>query len=226
MLTDYSLIDLQLGVGVSLICPETEFMPFLEAELRATLKRRMKRSHILFVHEPISEISLDEDCVRVSLQPRVFPVIGTGNSSAPPAQRILPQRKLRVDRVLYSGGRNANSEGLNCEELGIRTSKYGRIEVDHDCRTTSPCSIFAVGDVTGAGLASTAQQQARQLCEALFLEDSNVQESRASDLENEDWSALDVQVDDDFLSPTEEEVNPERNSLFGGERSSDIPLTL
>ena len=217
-------MDLQLGVGVSLICPESDFMPFLEADLRATLKRRMKRSHILFVHEPISEISLEEDCVRVSLQPRVFPVTGSANSSAPPAQRILPQRKLRVDRVLYSGGRNANSEGLNCMELGIRTGKYGRIEVDRDCRTTSACSIFAVGDVTGAGLASTAQQQARQLCEALFLGDSNAQESRDSDLENEeDWSALDVQVDDDFFSPAEV---PESDSLFGGERSSDIPLTL
>jgi pyruvate/2-oxoglutarate dehydrogenase complex dihydrolipoamide dehydrogenase (E3) component len=211
---------------VSLICPESEFMPFLEADLRATLKRRMKRSHILFVHEPISNISLEEDCVRVSLQPRVFPVTGTGNDTSPPVQRILPQRKLRVDRVLYSGGRNANSESLNCEALGIRTGKYGRIEVDRDCRTTSPCSIFAVGDVTGAGLASTAQQQARKLCETLFLEGGDAQEERDEDIANDEWSDLDVQVDDDFLSPTDTVVVPESNSLFGGERSSDIPLTL
>lgn len=38
-------------------------------------------------------------------------------------------KRLRVDLVLYSGGRDANSEGLGCEEAGVELAQYGRIKV-------------------------------------------------------------------------------------------------
>ena len=45
---EYATVLAQLGVGVSLICSEKEFLPCLEQELRASLKKRMQRN-VLFV---------------------------------------------------------------------------------------------------------------------------------------------------------------------------------
>lgn len=33
-----------------------------------------------------------------------------------------------MDKVLYIGGRNANSEGIGCEDAGVDTTLYGRIK--------------------------------------------------------------------------------------------------
>ena len=69
---EYATVLSKLGVGVSLICKENDFVPFLEAELREALKRRMRRSHVLFVHEAIKDIEIDPvngSYVKVSLHP-------------------------------------------------------------------------------------------------------------------------------------------------------------
>lgn len=39
------------------------------------------------------------------------------------------QIQLEVDMVLYSGGRDANSEKIGCENVGVKIAKYGRIQV-------------------------------------------------------------------------------------------------
>lgn len=61
-------------------------------------------------------------------------------TSAPPAARSdvtdppkpkpkPPQpRRLRVDLVLYSGGRDANSETLGCAAAGVDLARYGRVK--------------------------------------------------------------------------------------------------
>jgi hypothetical protein len=81
------------GVGVSLICDEKSFLPFLEKDCKESLVKRMKRDHVLFVHDEVNEIMIDEEfnCVRVGL---------TRKSKAQPDQ-ILPDRRLKVDTVLY-----------------------------------------------------------------------------------------------------------------------------
>ena len=136
-------------------------MPFLDHELRAKLKKAMKKNHVLFVEEAVSAIELedvagshsgsnDSNTVRakVSLEARI---LGDGE-----AQRKLPERKLTVDLILYSGGRDANSEGLGLDAVGVKLGKYGRIEVDENFSTTAKSntgySIFAIGDVMGVGL--------------------------------------------------------------------------
>lgn len=45
----------------------------------------------------------------------------------PFAFTVQPSR-LRVDLVLYSGGRDANSETLGCEAAGVELARYGRIK--------------------------------------------------------------------------------------------------
>jgi glutathione reductase (NADPH) len=55
---------------------------------------------------------------------------------------------LEVDAVLYATGRKANLEGLGLENVNVKISSAGTIEVDEHFSTTEP-GIFALGDVTG-----------------------------------------------------------------------------
>jgi glutathione reductase (NADPH) len=51
------------------------------------------------------------------------------------------------DRVLFATGRTPNTKGLGLEELGIKLTRRGAIEVDDYSQTAVP-SIYAIGDVT------------------------------------------------------------------------------
>mmetsp|Transcript_4100 Transcript_4100/g.4230 ORF Transcript_4100/g.4230 Transcript_4100/m.4230 type:complete len:468 (+) Transcript_4100:32-1435(+) len=161
---EYATVFSQLGVGVSLICSDAEFLPFLENEMRQSLKKRMSKDHILFVREKIRAIQVGDDSISVVLQKP------SDDEVDPRAKgRATPERKLKVDLVLYSGGRNANSEGLGLEQVNVNTTKYGRVVVDKAFHTTSQHSIYAIGDVIGPpGLASAAQQHGRAVAQMLF----------------------------------------------------------
>ena len=51
------------------------------------------------------------------------------------------------DRVLFATGRAPNTNGLGLEEIGVRLTRRGAVEVDAFSRTAVP-SVWAVGDVT------------------------------------------------------------------------------
>ncbi|MFT4767197.1 MAG: pyruvate/2-oxoglutarate dehydrogenase complex dihydrolipoamide dehydrogenase (E3) component [Glaciecola sp.] len=55
---------------------------------------------------------------------------------------------LEFDRVLLAVGRTPNIEGMGLEDLGIRTTTRGTIEVDDYLQTDIP-TIFACGDIVG-----------------------------------------------------------------------------
>lgn len=241
---EYATVLAELGVGVSLICPENAFVPFLEDEMREKLKRRMKAGHVLFVEEKIKEIKVGEndetDPLKVVLESRVLP-----RSGSPSSSRTLPERRLTVDLLMYSGGRNANSEGLGLCNVGIQTSKYGRIVIDEKCRCVSSAdvpatykhSIYAIGDCNGSGLASVAQQQGRQVAEELFGSEEdpwggggeNVGDvSGAKDEdedEAEDKDSMEKVEADPFFSEGTAGAVESSSTLFGG-GSADSPLTL
>lgn len=44
----------------------------------------------------------------------------------------MVQIQLEVDMVLYSGGRDANSERIGCENVGVKVGKYGRVQVTNN----------------------------------------------------------------------------------------------
>lgn len=114
----------ELAVGVTLICPPDEFMPFLEPDLRQTMLTRMIVDRVLIVNEEIASIELeDDDREEVSDE-----AIGDAGPSAArrasrkgisvvlkknPNRPTAVARRFKVDLVLYSGGRDANSEGIS-----------------------------------------------------------------------------------------------------------------
>ena len=62
--------------------------------------------------------------------------------------QLTDDTTLEVDAVLYATGRKANLEGLGLENVKVKISDAGNIEVDEKYCTSEP-SIFALGDVTG-----------------------------------------------------------------------------
>lgn len=56
--------------------------------------------------------------------------------------------KLVFDAVLFSIGREANTEGFGLEQLGVQLTQSGNIDVDKYMRTSVP-TIYACGDVAG-----------------------------------------------------------------------------
>ena len=59
-----------------------------------------------------------------------------GEGGDGPAVEIVSrggEEVVGLDLVLFTGGRDCNSEHLGCEELGIEIGKYGRILVDDRC---------------------------------------------------------------------------------------------
>lgn len=255
---EYATVLAELGVGVSLLCKDNEFMPFLEEEMRSVLRKRMEMNHILFVENDVKFVEICEGSV---ISKRHSSVSATGNKSdtktsfvrvalAPDVNRAKSiQRVLKVDMLFYSGGRDANSDGLGCENAGIAIGRYGRINVNNFYKTNidGPSSVYAIGDVIGPpGLASTAQQQGRSVAKALFRSTTfEKRETVASssitpseDLEDD----LDVEVDSFFTtafqniatsstsgSTDSDSLTSEDDVLFGsasGENVLDAPLTL
>jgi dihydrolipoamide dehydrogenase len=74
---------------------------------------------------------------------------------------------LTADVLLVAIGRNAYTEGLGCEEAGIKRDQRGRIEVG-DHYNTSLANVYAIGDVIkGPMLAHKAEDEGVALAELL-----------------------------------------------------------
>ncbi|CAM9303321.1 unnamed protein product [Discosporangium mesarthrocarpum] len=205
---EYANVLASLGVGVSLICKEEAFMPFLPEELRIALKKRMKRllptiqtrDHVLFVTNELQRIDIASDNrVRMLLE------------EAP-----MKPRRLVVDLVLFSGGRDANSFSIGCEQVGVALGRYGRIKVDSMYRTSNP-RIYAVGDVIGPpGLASSAQMGGRAVASTLFH--NKMEKLRQMMLE--DSTEMEDFIDDEFFSGDYEPLSDEGGGMGGAGVSS------
>jgi NAD(P) transhydrogenase len=120
---EYATVYAELGVGVTLICPENALLPFVEKDLRQSLINRMKKNHILIVHDDIKEISV----INTTSTPDATPSVKV--AMVPDPKRPNVQRIFTVDLLVYSGGRDANSESIGLENLNILTKKYGQIAV-------------------------------------------------------------------------------------------------
>jgi NAD(P) transhydrogenase len=70
-------------------------------------------------------------------------------------------KKVQGSALLYAVGRQANSDQLNLESIGLVPDGRGKLIVDENFRTAIP-HIYAAGDVIGfPALASTSMEQGR-----------------------------------------------------------------
>lgn len=69
------------------------------------------------------------------------------------------EKSEKFDIVLVATGRRPYTDGLGLENLGIKTDRLGRIEVDGHFKTAVP-SIYAIGDcIDGPMLAHKAEEE-------------------------------------------------------------------
>jgi len=222
---EYATVFATLGVGVTLICREENFLPFLEKELRESLKNNMRKNHVLFLDDDddIEAISIDKNfqgdsSVRVKVSSKYMKS----------GKEVVRSRVFKVDIFLYSGGRDSNSDNLGLEHVDVSIGKYGRVVVDSKFKATSKFGIYAVGDVIGPPmLASSAQAQARRVAERLFAQEEDMMMTLTSvDTSVDESSDMDLEVDE-FFSPNNEKGSDD--TLFGdltGDKVNDAPLTL
>lgn len=236
---EYATVLSELGVGVSLITKDESFLPFLEKGLRQSLRQRMKtKGHILFVEESIKDIQISNSSSTSSAL-----AVSTGRHDA--AVRVVlntdratnvnremrplspPERVLKVDLVVFSGGRIANSDELDCANADINIGRYGQIEVDSHFRASLSSNVFAIGDVIGAGLASSAVWQGRRVAENIFktpiqLEHvANANTAMISTSNQDDNDGFDSTTElDEFFSLDKPALNEDKSNRGSGEQDT------
>ena len=75
---------------------------------------------------------------------------------------------IKVDKILVTVGRKANTSGWGLENMGVRMDPSGRfIRIDRQCRTSVP-GVYAIGDVAGEPmLAHKASAQGEMVAEII-----------------------------------------------------------
>ncbi len=77
------------------------------------------------------------------------------------------EEKVEADYVLVSVGRKPNTKEMGLEEVGIKMTDRGIIEIDKQCRTNIS-NIYAIGDiVSGPQLAHKASYEGKIAAEAI-----------------------------------------------------------
>lgn len=77
------------------------------------------------------------------------------------------EKLVEVDKLIVAVGRQANTEGLNMEAMGIETDRRGFVQVNANWQT-SVANVYAIGDVIGgAMLAHKGSEEGIALAEQL-----------------------------------------------------------
>jgi NAD(P) transhydrogenase len=137
---EFATVFTALGVPVTLVDRAERLLPSVDGELAGLLARELDRCGVRLV----GGTGVD----RVTRAGGRLTVTLTGGEV------------LTTGAVLVAAGRTPNTDGLGLVAAGVEVDARGRIVVDRHHRTTAP-GIWAAGDVTGGGLASTAMQQGR-----------------------------------------------------------------
>jgi dihydrolipoamide dehydrogenase len=76
-------------------------------------------------------------------------------------------QKLECDKLIVSIGRVPNTDGLGVENVGLKVTERGFIDVDDHCKTNLP-NVYAIGDVVrGPMLAHKAEDEGVAVAETI-----------------------------------------------------------
>jgi len=140
---EYASILSALDVKVTLIEPNSAFMPFLDRELADEFVHDLRDRGVIirFGCKAVSAVAESPGHCRVELS---------------------DGRELRGDMVLFSAGREGAVDGLDLAAAGLEPDERGRLAVEKDTFRTRQPHIYAAGDIVGfPSLASTSMEQGR-----------------------------------------------------------------
>jgi NAD(P) transhydrogenase len=137
---EYASMFGALGTKVTVVDKRDRVLNFLDTEIGEAFQYLLRRANVTFrLRESVAAVESTEDGARI---------------------RLESGKTLTSETVLYAVGRQGDTADLGLANAGLEVDKRGRIAVDEQHRTAVP-HIFAVGDVSGGGLAATAMEQGR-----------------------------------------------------------------
>jgi NAD(P) transhydrogenase len=145
---EYASMFAALGTKVTIVEKRDAMLEFCDPEIIEALRFHLRDLAVTF------RFGEEVTTVQVGAQ-------GTVTS-------LASGKKIPAETVMYSAGRQGQTEHLDLENAGLEADNRGRIFVDEDFRTKVD-HIYAVGDVIGfPALASTSMDQGRvAACHAL-----------------------------------------------------------
>src|SRR5450432_38393 len=140
---EYASMFAALGVKVTLLDQRPVLLDFVDREIVESLCFQLRQLGTVFrLGEKVVSVGLDE------ARDRVFAQLESG-------------KNVHGQGLLYTIGRQANSDLLNLESTGIASEGRGKLVVNENFQTSVP-HIYAAGDVIGfPALASTSMEQGR-----------------------------------------------------------------
>ena len=140
---EYASMFAALGVKVTLLDQRPLLLEFADREIVESLCFQLRQLGAVFrLGEKVVEVGFDDD------RDRVFAKLESG-------------KVVKGQALLYAVGRNANSDQLNVEAIGLHPDGRGKLIVDQNFQTEVPY-VYAAGDVIGfPALASTSMEQGR-----------------------------------------------------------------
>jgi NAD(P) transhydrogenase len=138
---EYASIFAALGTKVTVVEQRERMLEFCDVEVVEALKYHLRDLAVTF--------RFGETVSGVESRP--------GGAIA----SLASGKRIPADTVVYSAGRQGQTDELDLAAAGLEADKRGRITVDEFFRTSVP-HIYAVGDVIGfPALASTSMEQGR-----------------------------------------------------------------
>ncbi len=140
---EYASMFAALGVKVTLLDQRPTLLDFVDREIVESLCFQLRQLGTVFrLGEKVVSVGFDEQ------RDRVFAKLESGKT-------------VHGQALLYSVGRQANSDQLNLDAIGLVPDGRGKLVVDEHFQTSIP-HIYAAGDVIGfPALASTSMEQGR-----------------------------------------------------------------
>jgi NAD(P) transhydrogenase len=138
---EYASMFAALGTKVTVVEQRERMLEFCDVEVVEALKYHLRDLAVTF--------RFGERVASVEAHP--------GHAIA----LLASGKRIPADTVMYSAGRQGQTDDLELAAAGLTADKRGRITVDEFFRTSVP-HIYAVGDVIGfPALAATSMEQGR-----------------------------------------------------------------
>ena len=139
---EYACMFSALNVEVTVIDARPKILDFVDEEMIEALSYHMRRNNVTFrLGEKVESVDVDD-------RDRVVASLESG-------------KRVSAEALLYTVGRQANTDQLNIEAAGVTPDERGRLQVNGNFQTQVP-HIYAAGDVIGfPSLASASMEQGR-----------------------------------------------------------------
>ncbi|MBT2687858.1 dihydrolipoyl dehydrogenase [Bacillus sp. ISL-47] len=145
------------GSQVTILEGADDILVGFEKQMTSLVKRNLKKKGVEFITKALAKgVEENENGVTVKFEEKG------------------EEKSLDADYVFVMVGRRPNTDELGLEQVGIKMSERGVIEIDKHCRT-NVSNIYAIGDIVeGPQLAHKASYEGKIAAEAIAGHNSEI----------------------------------------------------